>query len=471
MSTHRWRVGLVATLVLTGIGLVFAAPRLLAAATVPLVYVCYGIVSGLSSELQLRTRRTFDPATATPGDQVTVTLHVENTGETVLPDVRILDGVPDLAVIEGVPRAATTLGIGETATVTYTVVPQRGDHEFDAPLVRVRSLSASSVYTEEIAVDSGATLTCRTPTRDPFAAAVLRRVGRVPSDASGEGTEFYATREYRRGDPMRRIDWRHVAKTGEFVTVQYRDRQTRQTALVVDVRPPSRRRPVPHHPSGADLSVDVAERLLGVFDRTDVLAGVGVVGLDMDGPLASVGSVAWAGGGPGEADPSVLLDGVREALERADSPGDEGAGVSGPGSASTGGTGPAAPADSGALAAARTDGGPPESVGRIADSSDGSDPAGDPDRAIERLLGQVPPNAQVILCTPALDDWAVTFGRAATNCGHGLVVVSPDITDTDAVGSRFAGLRRRLRLETLAELGEVVDWSGRHSGDGPLEVM
>ena len=470
MSTHRWRVGLVATLVLTGIGLVFAAPMLLATATVPLVYVCYGILSKLSSDPQLRTRRTFDPATATPGERVTVTLHVENVGETVLPDVRIVDGVPDLAVVEGVPQAATTLGPGETVTITYSVVPRRGDHEFDAPVVRVRSLSASSVYTEEIAVASGATLTCRTPTRDPFAEAVLRRVGRVPSDATGEGTEFYATREYRRGDPMRRIDWRHVAKTGEFVTVQYRGRQTRQTALVVDVRPPSRRRPVPHYPSGAALSVDIGERLLGVFDRAE-LAGVGVVGLDPDGPLASVGTVAWAGGGPGEADPAVLLDGVRKVLERADSSGAAVAGVSGPGPANTGGTRSATPADSGVLAAARTDGGPPGSAGRTADSSDDSDLVGDPDRAIERLLGQLPPNAQVILCTPALDDWAVTFGRAATNRGHGLVVVSPDITDTDAVGSRFAGLRRRLRLETLAELGEVVDWSGRHSGDGPLEVM
>lgn len=492
MSVRRWRVGLVATLVLTGVGLVFGEATLLAAAVVPLTYVSYGVLSGLSGEPQLRATRRFDPPTATPGERVTVTLHVENTGEMVLPDVRIIDRVPQLAIVEGSPRSATTLGPGETVTVSYTVVPYRGDHEFDAPLVRVRSLSASAMHTEALSVDSGGTLRCRRPSQDPYAEAVLGRIGRLAADTTGQGTEFYATREYRRGDPMRKIDWRHVAKTGEFVTVQYRDQQTRRSAVVVDVRQPNRRRPVPYHPTAAALSLDAGQRLLAAFERADGLAGAGVVGLEPDDPLSGVGGVAWASGDVGGTDPRMLLQRIRETVDGAASHGTNSDGNP----VSQTATGDRAPAVAGSRTpgGARTDGGSggsgrfgsvddtqapdhgtPERVdesGDVVDSAaEGVDESDGQPRYIDHLFGQLPSDVQVVLCTPAIDDWVVDFGHAATSRGHELVVVSPDVTGTDDVGSRLEHLNRRVRLQRLANLGVVIDWnSGEVVGDGRLEV-
>jgi hypothetical protein len=490
MTVGRWRTGLSAALALVGVGLLFAEPTLLGAAVVPLVYVCYGVVSGLSTAPTLRATRSFDPGEPGPGERVTVRLHVENTGNSVLPDLRIVDGVPNLAVVGGSPRTATALAPGETATVSYSVVPRRGEHEFDGPLVRARSVSASTVHTERVDVESGATLTCVTPARDRLSETVVRRVGRLSAGGRGDGTEFHAVREYRRGDPMRRIDWRHVAKTGEFVTVEYRDQQATETAVVVDIREPGRTRPAAGHPSGVSLAAEAADRLLTALDRSNVLAGLGVAGVDPGGPLSTVGSVAWAGTASRRSDPSVLLEDVRARIETdgvadasgagspTDASGGDGrrptarvdGGAPGPtagaeetGEASAGRPGPGANGTTtGALAGAdSTETGSdtrPETAGtsNAGTASSGTDAGSG---SVDQLLGQIPPQTQVVLCTPALDNWAVAFGRAATARGHGLVVLSPNITGSGDAGTRLAGLRRRLRLRTLDQGGEVVDWT------------
>lgn len=483
MIAGRWRIGLAATLALVGVGLLFAEPTLLGAAVVPLAYVCYGVVSGLSTAPRLRATRSFDPEEPGPGEQVTVRLHLENTGDSVVPDLRVVDGVPDLAVVEGSPHTATALAPGETATVSYDVVARRGEQEFDGPLVRARSVSASTVHTERVDVATGATLTCVTPAHDRLSETVLRRVGQLSAGGRGEGTEFYATREYRRGDPMRRIDWRHVAKTGEFVTVEYRDQQATETAVVVDIREPGLGRPAAGHPSGASLSVEAADRLLAALDRANVLAGFGAAGVDPRGQLATVGNVAWAGTASRQSDPFVLLDDVRERVQTGATPDVDGTG----GSAGSGAQTDASAGGDRQLAA-RVDGGSTGRSGASAGADDtdaasaretgdtetGSSGTGGgdvADESVEQLLGQIPAQAQVVLCTPALDGWPITFGRAATARGHGLVVVSPDITATGEAGPRLAGLRRRLRLRTLDQVGEVVDWTpGRSVSFDPEEV-
>ncbi len=423
MSTNRWRVGLAATLALTGVGLLFAEPALLAATVVPLGYVCYGLVSRLSGSPQLRATRTFDPAAATPGERVTVRLRVENTGDSVLPDVRVVDRVPGLAVVEGSTRTGTALAPGEAAAVEYTVLARRGDHEFDPPRVRLRSLAASTVWTTELPVET-TTLTCQTPARDAVTEALLAQFGHT-EDTRGEGTEFYATREYRRGDPMRRIDWRHVAKTGEFVTVQYRDEQTDRVAVIADARDPGRLPPAPNHPSGAVLAVDIAQRLLGALDRASVPAAGGVAGLDPGARLADPSGIAWAGA---DDQPSRLLGSVRGHLDGQ------------PGRTTT-----------------------PTGTGTPDEARVVTRPDGGLDATARALLDRVPTGAQVFLCTPAVDDWPVRFGQALAERGHELVVVSPTVTGGDDIGLRVARVERRQRLRLLDAVGETVDWT---PGDG-----
>jgi uncharacterized protein (DUF58 family) len=50
----------------------------------------------------------------------------------------------------------------------------------------------------------------------------------------GESEEFVALRDYRRGDPLRRIHWRSTARVGELVVKEYQDEFFMRHALVLD---------------------------------------------------------------------------------------------------------------------------------------------------------------------------------------------------------------------------------------------
>ena len=153
----RWRVGLVATLALVGFGLLFARQTLIVAAAVPLAYVLYGTISRVP-ETDGTVTRAFDTPDPTPGEAVTVTLTLENTGDATLTDCRIVDGVPEeLAVTEGAARACVAIPPGESTTLSYTVVAKRGEYNFDEPVVRLRSLAASEQVTETYPVEGDET--------------------------------------------------------------------------------------------------------------------------------------------------------------------------------------------------------------------------------------------------------------------------------------------------------------------------
>ena len=50
----------------------------------------------------------------------------------------------------------------------------------------------------------------------------------------GDSTEFVGTREFREGDPMRRIHWRSWARRGKPVVKEYQEEYFSRVALVLD---------------------------------------------------------------------------------------------------------------------------------------------------------------------------------------------------------------------------------------------
>jgi uncharacterized repeat protein (TIGR01451 family) len=469
MSANRAWVA--ATLGLVGLGLLFAEPTLLGAALVPLAFLGYATLSGQPGTVQLQVARTLSKPTAAPGETVTVRLTVENDGDRTLTDLRVLDGYPDLTVTEGAPRAATALAPGESTTVEYDLLTRRGVFEFGPALVRVRSLSGTAHRTVTADVSGPDQLVGR-----PAGASV------TPSSADGVrevggGVEFHATREYRRGDPLGRIDWRHVAKTGEFVTVQYREPRTARTALVVDAREPVRGRLEPGRPSLAALSVDAAESLAdGLGHR---LCGVGVAGLDA--AVADDG-VVWLDSRSSRVE--SLLGTVRTRVGGA-APDPEHEDVT----TATGSTPRTRPSADGGYREPATNsmsggghGGSDErsESGDGREGSDGSSGSGDGrggpeglsegggvssapaepdavDGVAVGLLASVPDGARVVLCTPALDGWPDTFARLAREHGHDVTVLSPRI-DASTVAGRLAERRRRGALERLGEQVQTVEY-------------
>jgi hypothetical protein len=439
-SVPRWSVGLLATLALAAVGLLYANATLFAATLVPLSYVLYGAVSELPEDRRLSVDRSVSSATPASGTPVEVRLTVENDSESVLPDVRLVDGVPDeLVVTEGTPRLCTSLSPGEKRTLSYSVTARRGTYTFGKPVVRLRSLAGSDRETTEIDATGDDELVCLSPLETgPRQRRTTPHTGTVTTDSGGSGLEFHSTRQYRQGDPVNRIDWHHVAKTREFITVQYREQKTSRTVLVVDARPINRVTPRPGYPTAVDRSVYAAERLSDVLTEAGIETTVAAVGLTATDPeyvdLDPAG-IVWGGPNRG-ATPEVVFEAITRATERVEQQPSTPPRI-GLSSRSWGGTAPeAGRRPDGSASPARTDGG---------------------DRTT-RLVEEIPPDARVIVCSPLVDNWPLALCRALAG-EHDLEVVSPDPVGDDSPGQRVTGIQRRLRLRELQRVdAATVDW-------------
>jgi uncharacterized repeat protein (TIGR01451 family) len=176
------------------------------------------------------------------GEEIEVTVTVRNTGEALLPDCCLLDGVPSgLVVTDGSPRYGTALRPGKATTFSYTLTAARGEHTFEPILVIARDYSASVERLTRVAASEQTTITYMPSLRSldgaPLRAQADRFGGQITTSARGSGVEISATREYRQGDPRSRIDWNRVARTGELSTLLFREERAPRVMLVIDARP------------------------------------------------------------------------------------------------------------------------------------------------------------------------------------------------------------------------------------------
>lgn len=424
----RWSGAVLATVVLVGLGLLTASPTPFVAAVVPLTYLGYGYLSAVPAVEGLEVTRTVEPTTPGLGDEVTVRLSVTNGTGRSLTDVRLIDGVPDeLAVVDGSPRGAFALRPGATGEVAYTVVARRGQFEFAAPAVRLRGLAGSTVVDVDPPVDGDAELECvlgveSVPMRDrttPFP-------GLTPTDSGGPGIEFHSTREYRSGDPMSRVNWRGLAKTGDLTTVDFRERRAADVVVVADLRD----------------AVDVAAS--NGLPTARELAAYGAVGA-VDALLRDRHTVG--GAALGVTDPRT-----------------GGIGFVDPG------TGPTVRARVVELFGRVVPEVRPDDPSRGDPPDDARAPTADADRAIadggslaRSLARRLPPDVQVVLFSPLADDIPLTLASELQARNHPVTVVAPDHTvsegDDESHGRRLAALERRTRVRSARTAGaSVVDW-------------
>jgi len=402
METNRW-AGLVgAVLFVAGVGIVLRVPGLIVAGAVGVGYLA-AARTGSAPTPDLDIKRTVGTDDPEAGDDVTVTVEVTNTGEAALFDLRLVDGVPPgLEVVDGSPRCATALFAGDSVRYTYTVAATRGRHEW----TNIEAVTRDLVGSEEraMSIEAESVLECVPPlgsTTDlPLRGLTTRYTGRVSTDIGGPGVEFYALREYRHGDPLRRVDWNRTARTGDLTTLQLREERAATVVLIVDSRKSAYLARDPDAENAVERSVDAAGRtFLALLDGGD---RVGLAGLCPDDRWLPPGT-----GTEHRARARVLL-----ATDSAFAP-----------------------------TPVRTDG--TTYVNRWTRG------------AIERLS----PDAQVILFSPLCDDAVARAARRFDAGGHPVTVVSPDPTARDTPGHGLAWIERRLRLSELRSAGiRVIEW-------------
>lgn len=427
----RWSVAGVGALTLAGVGFLYTAPLVIAAAAVPAAFAAYDALTTVPSQGRVRVTREFGASAPRPGERVTVTLTVENTGDSAIPDLRVVDGVPDeLAVASGAPRVSTALSSGAKAAVEYEVVAKRGSYEFGAPVARARSFSASTAVTVDVAPEGDTELSGqRAVDAPPITDSTTLRAGTQTTDRGGSGLEFYATREYQHGDPVNRLNWRQYAKTGELSTVEFREEHAVRAALVVDARQPTRVVPGPGEPTGTELAGYVGRRLHGALTAASIDTDVTAVGLAADhgAPLGPDG-LPWVDAADGRETANLVFSAVEAAAD--DTPDPDAAWQS-------------TPPNTESWDAATT-------------------------RWVPELSERLPPRAEVVLVSPLLDNWPVRTASALATRGYGVTVVSPDVVPESSVGGRLARVHRDLRTRTLRERDvHVVDWDL----DDPLDTV
>ncbi len=449
MRRARWDVGLGVALLCGLFGLAMGRATLLAAGVVGVTYAVYGAVAGQPGGPVAVTRE-VSAAEPAPGSTVRVTVEVENVGDEPVPEVRVVDAPPsDLPLVEGSIAHATSLAAGETADFEYVLRARRGRHEFGAARLLLRNVAGSVERTEQAA--GGTTLSCRAPVQSfPLAGQTTPYDGRVETDAHGEGVAFHSVREFHPADPLSRIDWKRYARTRELTTVLFRETRAATVVIVVDVRPEARVARQAGGPDGKALSAYAAGHLAGVLLSAHNRVGA-----------ATFGRQEYLQPGVGRDQALRVRGFLAETVERTNADGegessvvDTRAGVFGMDDPAVRSDGGATSETSGTSSDLRSDGGPASET-----RGTSSDLRSDGGWEFDRLRRRLPDDAQVLFCSPLVDDRAETVADLLAAHGHETTVVSPDVTTTDSHGGAVERLKRRRRMQSLRPAVRVVDWS------------
>ena len=384
-----------------GTGLLIEEPAVVLAGVGGIGFLAYA-KAGLCNPGQVVIERHIDTVDPAPGTEVTVTVTVRNTGNRLLPDVRIIDGVPAaLAVTEGSPRYGTALRPQQSQTFSYTVVARRGVHTFGPVHVTTRDIASTVEQEWSIpeqstlqSIPSLTPLTCPFPLRD----RATQFVGSEQTDIGGTGIEFFATREYRSNDSLRRIDWNRRAKTGQLTTVEFRQERSASVVLLIDARPVAYRSPEPELPHAIDRSVEAAGRMFARLLADGNHVGIAAMG-DED---------CWLSPGTG-------VDHHLNAQE---------------------------------LLATH----PALSAGR---------PRREPllHRWKRSFRERLPVGAQLIIVSPLSDTYVEEFAQRFDVYGYPVTIVSIDATSNHTTGHLLAALSRKLQIARLRGVGiPVISW-------------
>lgn len=411
--TGHWTgVGALA-LAAIGVGAITESPAVVMTGVVGVGYAGFARSMDAPSP-SLSIDRTLDEDAPDPGDEVSVATTITNESGRFLSDLRFVDGVPaGLAVVEGTTRLGTALRPGESVTLEYVVTARRGRHEFDPALVLTRDLSRSSERESYVQCE---TAIVAEPSMRPLAASVPLRAtaasfaGRLTTGDAGSGTQFHSVREYRKSDPLNRIDWNRHARTGELATLEFHEERAARVLVLVDARKAAYVATEPDGAHAVDRSVDAAGRIAATL-----LEEGDTVGLAALGPIERPGEsrskdvdACWL------APASGLHH--RMHLEQ--------------------------------LLATHPQFStlPPRTEGRWLSQQ----------RMIRRRLGA---ETQVVLLTPLCDRHSMDIARRLDSRGHAVTVVSPDPTAERTTSQQLARVGRRIRRFDLQRAGiPVVDW-------------
>jgi len=207
---------------------------------IPLLIYVGAALLRMPEEIAVRAYRDVRPLAAQEGECITVGLHLVNTGpETALLEVR--DALPErLRVLAGETEQLVALPAGAATHLEYVVEAPRGSYEFQSVLVAVSEALGLFRRAARLPAYGGFSImprALRLRSLEIRPRRTLGFAGPIPSRQSGVGVDFFGVREYQPGDPLRRVNWRAMARRPDRpYTTEFEQERTADVGLILDVR-------------------------------------------------------------------------------------------------------------------------------------------------------------------------------------------------------------------------------------------
>ncbi len=240
VSVRGWAT-LIAGMGCAAAGYLWGRPELIVAGAFAVLLALGGIAVGWLRRPRLEVVRLFSPPVVAVASPCHVTLRVRNAGMVTTPTFLWNDAIPwhevqtpqELAPLPSRPASR------RTGSIEYVVHPPRRGVFTVGPLVLESSDPFGMVRAHE-AVGAADRLTV-VPAVVPLAAG-----GPVLIDGDGSAQlvqrrvigsdDDLSTREYRRGDALRRVHWRASARHGELMVRQEEHRSHPDARIIIDTR-------------------------------------------------------------------------------------------------------------------------------------------------------------------------------------------------------------------------------------------
>ncbi len=203
------------------------------------VYLLVGVM-GCPSDMDLCARRTIEKGEVPAGRPVKIEIEVENCGEG-LTSLRLYDPVPrEMKIVAGHTGQAVALPARETTRLAYSASGPRGEYTWDT--VWATASDPCGLFEVRGDIPCFAEIQVRPMPMKLRNVAIKPRTtlhapGPTPARLAGPGTDFWGIREYRAGDPLRRLNRRLAGRyPRRLFTNEYEGEEIADFGLIVDAR-------------------------------------------------------------------------------------------------------------------------------------------------------------------------------------------------------------------------------------------
>lgn len=185
-----------------------------------------------------KAKRELEPDSLMGGQPCAVKVELANQGED-LEEVLMTDLLPPNVKVEGNTEYHGPFMGGQVEMLSYTVRGVRGKYEFRGVSVTIGDLLG--LRREEEIIPCSGTLSVLPPADHLERLKIFPRrtrvfTGMIRSRESGAGVEFFGTRGYVPGDPLRHLNWKAGARWDLLITNLFEQERIADVGIILDAR-------------------------------------------------------------------------------------------------------------------------------------------------------------------------------------------------------------------------------------------